>query len=265
MIGSWNWRRPLKSLLFIYITVSVVACTISNKLIFHPPPPSYDADDTNLVILDPGDEQVAAYHFPPAAGEKVLMWGHGNAEDIGLLKPILAEVHEAGFGVLAYDYPGYGHSAGSPGEKSCYRAADRAWDFLVDEQGIDPARIVLLGQSIGSGPACRIAERERAGGLVLISPILSAFRTVTRIPLFPGDKFPNLRRMKHIDEPLLVIHGTRDEAVPFSHGRRLFREHRGPKQFLEIPGAGHNDIWFKGRDEMIRAIRQLVSEQTGAQ
>lgn len=258
IIGKWDWKRPLRSLVLIYGVVAVVACSFTNKFIFHPPHPQYEADHDNVLLLDKGESRVACLYFPPADGQPVLLWAHGNAEDIGGLEPVLAMIHRRGFGVLAYDYPGYGHSAGSPSESSCYDAASRAFRFLREHEGVEPARILLLGQSIGSGPACWLAEREETGGLILISPVLSAFRTLTRIPILPGDIFNNLKRIRHIDEPLLVIHGTRDEAVPFSHGQRLHHEHPGPKRFLEIPGAGHNDIWLKGGEDIARAIEEFA-------
>jgi len=259
VVGKWDWMRPFKSLLLIYLSIALVACTISNKFIFHPPSAHYAADARNLVMLGPQGERVACFYFPPEEGDRILLWSHGNAEDIGNLKPLFAELHAHGFGLLAYDYPGYGLSDGSPGERSCYRAADRAYRYLVDETSADPGRIVLVGQSVGSGPACWLAEREAVAGVVLIAPFLSAFRSVTHIPLFPGDKFKNITRIGNIEEPLLVIHGSRDEAIPFAQGQRLFDMHRGPKSFLEISGAGHNDIWHLGRREMIRAIDELTA------
>lgn len=258
LVGTWDWKRPFKSLLFIYLSLLLVACSFSNKFIFHPPPPQYSEDSSDLVLLDPGESQVACFFLPPDRGERVLLWSHGNAEDIGALKPLFVELHAHGFGVLAYDYPGFGLSAGSPGERSCFRAMDRAYRFLTERENTDPKRIILVGQSVGSGPACWLAEREEVGGVVLIAPFLSAFRTVTRIPIFPGDKFKNVKRIGKIEEPLLVIHGSDDEAVPFAQGRRLFELHGGPKQFLEIPGAGHNDIWHLGMREMIHAIDEFA-------
>lgn len=256
-IAKVGWSRPFKCYYIVHLSLIVVAWAFSNKLIFVPPAPQYDENSSDLVLLDRGEEQVACFYYPPANDEKVLLWAHGNAEDIGNLKPLLAEFHRRGIGVLGYDYPGYGHSAGAPSEGGCYRAAKRAYDFLTREQSVEPQRIIVLGQSVGTGSACWLAEREEVGGLVLISPFLSAFRSLTHIPLIPGDKFKNLQRIKRIKAPLLVIHGTIDEVIPYRQGVRIHREHAGPKEFLEIPGAGHNDIWLRGREEMISAIMEL--------
>lgn len=261
--GEWNWVRPFKSLVFIYITLTVVACGFSNHLIFQPPPSQYTSTASRLQLLNTVDgAQVAAFWYAPAGpDDRVLLWSHGNAEDLGGLVPLHRELVSQGFGILAYDYPGYGLSAGSPNEHGCYEAIDTAYHFLTTEQNIAPSRIIIVGQSVGSGPACWLAEREEAAGLVLISPFLSAFRTVTRVPLFPGDKFPNIHRIKKIDEALLIVHGTVDRTIPFAQGQRLYELHRGPKQFLPIEGAGHNTIWPIGYDQIEAALLEFPPDQ----
>ena len=142
-------------------------------------------------------------------------------------------------------------------DDTTFAAIERACLFLTREKSIPPGRILVLGQSVGSGPACWLAERYQTGGLILISPILSAFRSVTRIPLLPRDKFPNLRRISSIRTPLLVIHGQRDRVVPPHHGRRLHHLHPGPKHHLQIPHAGHNDLWHLALDQILHAIENF--------
>ena len=162
--------------------------------------------------------------------------------------------------MLGIDYPGYGQSSDRPTEKGCYNAIESGFRFLVEEVGIPRERIVIVGQSVGGGPATWLAEREpEVRGLVLISPFLSAFRTVTRVPLFPGDRFPNLKRIRKITCPLLVVHGERDEVIPFNQGQRLHDEHPGPKKaFLPLPDTGHNDLWARQFDVVVDAVMDLA-------
>lgn len=260
IFGRWKWSRIPRHLALIYLSVSVVACSLSNKMIFIPPAPQYAEDAEDLKILDPGKKQVACFYLPPTGNQPVLLWSHGNAEDIGSLKPLLEAFKTKGLGVLSYDYPGYGHSAGSPGERSCYRNAERAYRFLVAEEQIDPSRIVLIGQSVGTGPTCWLAERHDARAVILISPFMSAYRVLTHYPIIPGDKFKNLKRIRKIDAPLLVIHGREDEMIPFQHGRRVFEAHRGPKEFLDVDGAGHNNLWSQGWTAMFAAIEKQAAQ-----
>ncbi|NNC90246.1 MAG: alpha/beta fold hydrolase [Akkermansiaceae bacterium] len=256
--GRPSWLRPVRSLAMVYLGVTAVVFLAGNQLIFQPPAAGYRPDSEPFVVLD-GDRKLACFFLPPAREDApLLLWSHGNAEDIGSLQPLLERLHARGFGILAYDYPGYGASEGSPAERACYEAIDRAWNFATVEKGLSPERILVLGQSVGSGPATWLAERRETGGLILLSPFLSAYRTLTRIPLFPGDKFPNAARIRSVDEPLLVAHGTRDGVVPFEQGRRIHDLHPGPKHFLAIEGAGHNDIWSRGWPELVEGLEAIA-------
>lgn len=130
--------------------------------------------------------------------------------------------------VMAYEYSGYGKATGTPSEANCYADIDAAFKYLVETKTVVPKRIVLYGRSVGSGPTCYLAERlskdgTPVGGLILQSPILSIYRVVLpiRFTLY-GDMFPNIDRVPNIDSPIFVIHGTRDEIVPFEHGQELF-------------------------------------------
>ncbi|MCB1231124.1 MAG: alpha/beta fold hydrolase [Verrucomicrobiae bacterium] len=250
LIGDWNWRRPFKSVGAIYASLLVVAVFFADKLIFVPPSPSYDASAPRLKMIPldsaSSDGSIAAFWFPPPDDSAaVLLWTHGNAEDMGNLEPLLEIISGQGVGVMAFDYPGYGLSDGKPTEKGCYDAASAAFRFLTQELSIDPDRILFVGQSVGGGTAVWLAEQHpEARGLVLISPFLSAFRVVLPIPLFPGDRFPNLKRMPNVRIPLLLFHGENDEVISFSHGQKLFDLHPGPRKALvPLPDAGHNDLW----------------------
>jgi alpha-beta hydrolase superfamily lysophospholipase len=262
LVGKWDWTRPFKSLAFIYITLCLVACGFSNKFIFHPPPAQYTAMAPPLQMLTSKEgRQVAAFWYPPQGPDSpILLWSHGNAEDMGSLAPLYTELRARGFAILAYDYPGYGLSEGSPTERGCYDAAEAAFTFLTTHEKIPADQIILFGQSVGSGPACWLAEQHDTRGLVLISPFRSAYLTATRIPLFPGDKFKNIKRIDHIDEPLIVIHGEDDRTIRFSDGQALYERHAGPKRFIPIPNAHHNNIWNRGLDTITAAMKELPAE-----
>ncbi len=152
--------------------------------------------------------------------------------------------------VMAYEYSGYGKATGSPSEANCYADIDAAFKYLVETKKVVPKRIVLYGRSVGSGPTCYLGERlskegTPVGGLILQAPILSIYRVV--LPLrftLCGDMFPNVDRVPHIESPIFVIHGTRDEIVPFEHGQELFLA--TPVQYRARPfwveGGEHNNL-----------------------
>ena len=110
----------------------------------------------------------------------------------------------------------------------------------------------------GGGPALELADRYPVGGLVVESSFTSIFRTVTRIPIYPVDKFNNIRNIQRVNCPVLVIHGTEDEVIPFWHGEALFAAAPSPKQSLWVEGAGHNDLILVAGDRHSAALLEFV-------
>ena len=229
-------------LLGAYALVALLAFSYADKLIFLPPPSSYGRADLSVSRIPVGDDSVAVVYLP-AESALTILYSHGNAEDLGHLAPLLRNLHGLGFGVLAYDYRGYGLSQG--GRASAAKAtedAEAVYAYATGPLGIAPARLVLYGRSVGSGPTLALAARHSAAGVVLESAFTSAFRVVTRVRIFPFDRFPNIGLIGQVHCPVLVIHGTADEVVPFAHGRALYDAAPGPKQSLWVEGAGHNDL-----------------------
>jgi fermentation-respiration switch protein FrsA (DUF1100 family) len=137
-----------------------------------------------------------------------------------------------------------------PSEEHVYNDVLAVYDHLSNALNIKSDSLVLYGRSLGSGPTCFLAERlsqqgTPCAGLILQSPLLSAFRVAFNFRFtLPGDLFPNVDRMKNIDSPVFIIHGTRDEVVPFWHGQELFLacQRRFRARPFWIQGAGHNNI-----------------------
>lgn len=266
MIPLPLWLRLLLLAAAVYAICAALALKFIDRMIFLPPPPSYDADLAGLLRLPTsGDETVAAVHLAAADGFPTLLYSHGNAEDLGDSMPIYRAFHREGFGVLVYDYPGYGQSTGRPDEAGSQRAIAAAWRFLTEDRTIAPSDIVLVGLSVGGGPSVWLDSRVSPRALVLIAPFTSTF--AVRPPaqyLLPGDRFPNLRRIRESDTPLLVIHGENDRIIPIDHGRRLHRESPAEtKRLLALPQADHNTVYQVGLDEILAALREFCVEQTG--
>jgi fermentation-respiration switch protein FrsA (DUF1100 family) len=198
---------------------------------------------------------IATLHLPNPRAAITVLYAHGNAEDLGQLAPWLEELRRAGFAVLAFDYRGYGLSTGGP--PSAAGVTDdmaAVYHHAVSTLKIPPSRLVLYGRSVGSGPATDLASRVPVGGLVLESAFVSAFRVLTRVSVLPFDRFHNLRHIRRVRCPVLVIHGTDDEVIPVSHGRRLYEAAGQPKQALWIEGAHHNDVPFVGGTRYWQAL-----------
>jgi len=249
----------LLSAVLLYAGLCLLAYLSSDGMIFLPPPATYRDAAEILKLSTPDGAQVSAVHLVNPLAEYTILYSHGNAEDLGLVAPLLARLRDWGFGVFAYDYRGYGTSAGRPSERAAYEDVDAAYAYLTGAGGIPARRIIAYGRSVGSGPAVDLAARRPLAGLVLESGFVSAFRVLTRIPLLPFDKFRNIGKMARVSCPVLVMHGTVDEVIPFSHGRTLFRAAREPKRFLWVEGAGHNDFTLIAGERQRQALQAFAA------
>jgi fermentation-respiration switch protein FrsA (DUF1100 family) len=251
--------RVLLSLLLVYGGVCLLAFVVSDRVIFQPPPATYE-DTIRILKLSAADgARISAVHLPHPSPAYTILYSHGNAEDLGLVAPVLTRLREWGFAVFAYDYHGYGTSEGRPSESRVYQDIDAAYAYLTATLGVAPGRIIAYGRSVGSGPAVDLAARKPLGGLVVESGFVSAFRVVLRLPVLPVDKFRNLGKIARVACPVLVMHGTEDEIVPFAHGRRLFDAAPEPRRSLWIEAARHNDFMLVAGERQGRSLRELAA------
>jgi len=247
----------------VYAVVGGCAWLYADRLIFLPPPPGYP-DGPGILKIPTGDGQhIAAVYLVNPSARYILLQSHGNAEDLGSMMPLLAGLRDLGFSVFAYDYRGYGRSEGTPSEARVYADIDAAYEHLVRELRVRPERIVAYGRSLGGGAAVDLAAHRRLGGLVLESPFLSAFRVMTRVSLFPVDKFRNSAKIGRVTCPVLIMHGEEDEIVPVWHGRRLFDLAPEPKMLVTVPGAHHNDFVRIAGPRYALALRDFEARLRG--
>jgi fermentation-respiration switch protein FrsA (DUF1100 family) len=183
-----------------------------------------------------------AWWVPSANARVSTLLLHGNAGNLTHRAPYMLLLKAAGSSVLALDYRGYGRSDGRPSEKGLYADADAAYEHLKSRG----SPIVIHGESLGSAVAVELACRRPCAGLVLEAPFTSA-RDVAATVL-PGigpllvSGFDSKQRIARLRTPLLVLHGDRDEVIPFRLGRALFDAAPEPKTFWTVRGAGHNDL-----------------------
>lgn len=248
------------AVVIVWIGATAFAWLAADAMIFLPPPPSYRADAPGVQLVDTDDgAQIATLFLPHPAARYTLLYSHGNAEDLGHIAPVLGLLRDAGFAVLAYDYRGYGASGRKrPSVAGASHDARAAYRHATQTLGIDPSRLILHGRSIGAAPAIGLAAAEPVAGLVVESAFVSAYRVLTRIPLIPFDRFDNLARIPSVRCPVLVIHGRRDEIVPFWHGERLLRAAPEPRQAWWVDGAGHNDLVAVAGAEYPQRLRQFA-------
>jgi fermentation-respiration switch protein FrsA (DUF1100 family) len=243
-----------------YLALVLVGLFLSDRLIFQPRHSSYK-DSSEVIKLKTVDgKTISAIFFPNQSAKFTILYSHGNAEDIGDLRPWLETLHASGFAVFAYDYHGYGTSEGVPSEKNVYADVDAAYDYLTNALHVPPGKIISFGRSVGNGASIDLAARRPVGGLVVQSGFTSAFVVLTRVPLVPFDRFRNVSKIKNVRCPVLVIHGRNDHVIPFRNGKRLFEAAPMAKESYWVEKAGHNDLEWVAGEELLQRVKKF-SEQ----
>ena len=163
-----------------------------NSLVFaKPETSSYDKYHSNLFYVPDGKEPAIPCMFlecfPPS--DRVMLYFHGNAVDIGIAAKFMRSMVDGlGVNVLLVEYPSYGiYTEARVGERAIKKNALRIFDFLTLEVGVDCGQILVFGRSLGSGPACYLANNREVSGLVLFTPFMSIGRVAKSKVCFLGN------------------------------------------------------------------------------
>lgn len=259
------------SVLFFMITGGI-DCGIENRFIFFPEkeiletPADIGLAYEDLYLPTSDGIRINGWFVPFSGARTILLWFHGNAGNLGHRVDQLRHIHrQLKLNVLMIDYQEYGRSKGVVTEEGTYQDALASYDYLVTRTDIDPKRIVVFGQSLGAAVAVELAMLRKVSGLILEAPFTSirdmARATLPWLPIGPllTTRYDSLSKISRIEVPLLIIHGDRDEIVPYSQGQRLFQAAREPKTFYAIAGAGHNDTYVVGGESYSEALVHFIN------
>lgn len=224
---------------------------------FLPAPQNVGLGDAVAISYPTADGLIVkSWYFAPKSGMPVILLFHGNAGTIADRAFKAVRFQAAGYGVLLAEYRGYGGNPGAPAEQGLYADGEAALGFLAHE-GYGPERLVVYGESLGSGVAVELARRHRFAAVVLEAPFTSIpdvgqhHYWFLPVRLLIEDRFASIDKIDQIRAPLLIVHGEADTVVPVEHGRRLLARARQPKRAVFLEQARHNDIFTTGGDAAV--------------
>ena len=244
-----NVIRMSRILMYIVVIVAVLYLALcaalfmfQRALIYFPQPAAPGAPET-LLTLSVADAQVQVT-VRPHDGPNALIYFGGNAEDVSRNLPQFSRAFPD-HALYLLHYRGFGGSTGSPSEEAILRDAMTLFDKVYDTH----PHIAVVGRSLGSGVAVRLASQRPAARLILITPYNSLEDLAVRqYPIFPvkwllQDKFESWKYAAHISIPTLLLAAEQDEVIPHSSTEKLY-EHfaKGVATLKVIPGVGHNSI-----------------------
>lgn len=195
-----------------------------------------------------------------AKARATIVYCHGNAGSIADRIALYGELRRLKVNIFAFDYRGYGRSAGKPSEEGLCADVRSAVDLVTGELGQDPQQTLLFGHSMGGAVAVDGALHRQVAGLVVQSSFTDVrsmahhFHPSSPLRWLARNAFRSIDKVSQIDGPKLFVHGTADSTVPFHMGEQLYEAAAGPKQWLAIANAGHNDVH---RHRPVRYYRTL--------
>jgi len=197
---------------------------------------------------------------PPANDtQPVVLYLHGNAGHIGNRAVRMEALNRFGWGVLLLEYRGFGGNPGVVGEDGLNTDALAGY-AAIRAMGVAANRLLLWGESLGTGVAVRLATEVDVGAVMLEAPYTSIMAIgQKRFPFVPvswllRDRFDLIGRIAMMRAPVLVMAGGQDNIVPPAMSRAVFAGARGKKVFWLAQDAGHNDLVAAGALDAARAF-----------
>ena len=261
----------MRRAILIFFAVPIIVFTIGitalwsqqNRFVYQAPDHSSvsmkEGWELEKIPQSQSDDLLSAYYRRAQPGMPTVVFFHGSAGSYQTTVWSTQDYADKGWGILMPEYPGYGGNPGAPSETSFKDAAVSAMAWIKN-QGVDEDDLVVIGNSIGSGPAIT-AAKQGAGGLVVISGLTSLKDVVKeKLPSAPTyllrDRYENARDIQGIALPVLIVHGEDDEIIPFSQGRQLASISGG--ELLTIPDGDHA-VAYRGETQM--GIIQWVNDR----
>jgi fermentation-respiration switch protein FrsA (DUF1100 family) len=271
-------NMPINALCLLLLVVLIVMCfylfypRIENFFVFFPQS-GFDQTPQDMgmtykeVRFSTEDNVILhGWFFPLDKDTPVVLFFHGNAGNISHRLDNIRLVLAKGLQVFIFDYRGYGKSEGNPSEEGLYKDGAAAYDYLVNTEGINAEKIIFFGRSLGASVAVDVALKRNIRSLIIESGFTSIkgmARTMFLFslfsPLLPAN-YNNLEKIKEVKVPKLIMHGDKDELVPFFMGKALYEASIFPKFFYKINGAGHNDTYIVGGEKYFKIFTEFARD-----
>lgn len=246
-------KKAILILLGLYVMIGTSLYFIQEKILFRPTvlPQNYvyqfSRPFEEVFLKTEDDASINAIHFKTANPKGVILYFHGNAGDLSRWGIIAEYFVKQQYDVFIMDYRTYGKSTGVLSENALYADAQLCYDYLLKH--FREADITLYGRSLGTGIATNIASKNTPKQLILETPYYSMVDVAQhRFPIFPVKqllkyKIPTFEFVKNVTCSITIFHGTDDNVVPFTSGKKLFESlSKEQSKFIQIDGGNHNNL-----------------------
>ncbi|MEL6671724.1 MAG: alpha/beta fold hydrolase [Bacteroidota bacterium] len=256
--------------LLLYGLVVLLANLFQHRFIFQPKKLESDYRFSlphafKEIWLEGADSlKIHSLYFPAEAESRgLVLYFHGNADNLQRWGQYTEDFTRLGFEVLAIDYPGYGKSPGTPSENSIFASAELAYQWARTHHPDRP--LVIYGRSLGSGPASYLRSQHPQHWLMLETPFYSIQDVMTHgyrafLPFVSSPLFPVHQYLSQQPEKACIFQGTDDWVVPFASAVKLKPLLADPEQFFIYEGGGHKNLrtFPSYHQDLARMLDQVV-------
>ena len=262
-------KRITAVVTFIYLSACAYMYFAQDSLIFKPtgdvkPVSEVFPGANEYWIKTPEGSRLQTWYKPAQLGKETLIYLHGNAGNLSTRGRLINILSEDDRGLLIFSWGGFGMSQGQPSEQSFYRDAQTVFDWLENSQGLKANNLIVYGESLGTGVAVQLATERDFKGVILAAPYTSIAQMAANdypwlpVNLLLNHRFDSIEKVTAITEPLVVMHSTDDDTIPFKQGEMLFNAATEPKLFMPFTDRQHTK--FRSED-VHRAIQWILSKQ----
>ena len=263
------FKRTSALLALLYISASAYMYFAQESLIFKP---TYETESvetifpgaSELFINTPHGNRLQTWYKPAKPGQETLVYLHGNARNLSTRGRLINILSENERGLLIFSWSGFGQSRGTPSEVSFYDDARAVFDWLAKEHNLNSSDLIIYGESLGTGVAVQLATERDFKGVILAAPYTSiAQMAADDYPWLPVNlllkhRFDSIDKIQQVDEPLVILHSTDDDTIPYEQGVTLFEAAEEPKLFMGFEDREHTR--FRSED-VDRAIRWVLERE----
>jgi hypothetical protein len=253
-----------------YFVTALLLILSLDRLMYYPHrvmdarPSDFGLEAEEVAFFAADGTPLFGWYFADPASRAILIFLHGNAGNISHRLGMVPLLLGARADVFLFDYRGYGESGGEPRGEKPLLDARAALETVRSRPESAGRKIVLFGESIGGTMSLILAADEAVDGVVTLGAF-SSTRDVARempfyrvfTPLVP-DRYNAREALERMEVPVFFIHGTEDEIIPFSHGKRLLAAAGKEKEHLWVEGGGHNDLFHVAGMEIVSRLSAFL-------
>ena len=228
------------SLIILYLSICAYMYIFQRNFLYHPYKNNYlrgeklNAEIKEIFIPSTEGITLKSWFYKNSNNKYTVLFFHGNAGELGNRIYKLNELKNLNLNYLIISWRGFSGNKGSPTEQGLYNDAKSAVEWL-EKNNIKKNKIILYGESLGTGVAVEIGQNQDFAGIILESPYTSIvdaakiYYPYLPVDLILKDKYLSLKKIKNINSPVLLMHGGADIIIPIAMGKKLFNEIQSKK------------------------------------